>query len=256
MKALNKFTDIWVDLEKSYVNMKDKLNVNNRKDYLVKILFNRNGELIIDNIKSLLLNEVSTYNEDELNAYSTLIDLLDAVKLYFENIDINVFEVDNLNSIIINSLDLKHNKIKEKVLTTEMLLEEFTYNARYKEMDSMNLFRYFGSIRSFSEVYNGRTNVVKFKESIVNPFFYVSASTLPLFFDIINKYKIGNLNNLFLENNIQFIGNLFTMNIFNVIVCSKELLQGSKLLGRKIKKEQAFDSDEIYSYDGIVIYLV
>ena len=253
--VLEKFNKIWGDLEKSYEEMKDSLNVNNRNDFLRALCFDSNGDSIIPSIKIALSNEMSKYNDDNKTMHSLLVEILDSVYFLFNSGELNLDEhkIENLNVIIISAVREKTNALLENKITPEEFVRTFLVKEDKVFMSSAEMFMKFGEVDSFCKLYRNSVVKVHLEESILNEFICLNDKTTDFLERTIKE--TGDLNKPFIgrvclalqsiELNLEEIG--------SYVLCGRNNLQDGKIFGRNVKSTK--DSD-VVTYRDITIRLV
>jgi hypothetical protein len=251
MKNLDKLYDLWYDLDSSFNKLGKSFNINNPKDFLRKISYNKEGKLLISQFKILLKDEYNSYNSEELEKYSQLIDILDTAEFALENMK-DTTEIITLNSFIGKSSLEKSNANIEKIITEESILRDFTYEKEINYLDSKTMFIKYGEVNSFAKIYRGSVVCYKLKEDVTNDFIVVNKDTIPKIAELINEH-------LLLKRIIDAFKGLISIGVntesFGAF-CDKNLVENNTVLGRKVELVREFEMCKIYSFDNTFIVAV
>lgn len=255
MSNLSKFYSIWKDLEKSYEELKVKLSVDTRGDFLRKICFNNKNESIIPTIKSLLQNELESYSDEDLVKYSDLVESLDAISFLIETEQLEYAKIQNLNSLIIIGANERKDSTIEKKVTNLMICESCILKDDIEMLSSASMFGKYGEILPFTKLYRNRIINVGLKEDFSTGFFGVSEEGLSQFKNRMDTLKLDKPK----EKEANFLSALCDV-LFNdgispnkyEVFCRKDNLLKGKIFGRKVKEI----SNDTVLYNDITIHLI
>ncbi|VYU43989.1 Uncharacterised protein [Clostridium paraputrificum] len=231
-KNLDKFFNIWSDLDKSYEELGPALNVKSKRDFLKKLCYTNTGDSLIQKIKLLLKSEIDGYTEEDSEKYSILIEILDSVSLFLEKTpNLDVIEIDNLNTICMQALVAKKEVTTEKKITLDELEESFNCNPVINYLTTEELFKSYGVTNSTCMKYRNKTILLRLDEDFENDMITVDSTNLAKF---VAKIKTGNVTPL-LAKALQVV-NIAMNNKYDLskglTFCNAELLVGNKLYTR------------------------
>lgn len=174
-KLLNKFCDIFLNLEDSYKSNKDKLNVSTKEDYLKKICYDKEGNLMFSRIKNMLVSESAGYKNESLNRYTQLIEILNSLEFYLNSV--NELKIDNFNKMLYDAVSMKLDSSSNK-LTQSYLDSLREPKDNIVTMSSKDMFKAYGEVASFSKKYRKKIVSIKLKEDFNNDFISITEETL------------------------------------------------------------------------------
>lgn len=257
MNNLNKFYEIWKDLDQSYVKLGDSLKVANRGEFLKKMCFDNKGNSIITRIKGLLANEMDTYSDSDLGKYSDLIESLDSISFLLETEVIEYDEIVSLNKLILLGVYEKKNATLEKKVTEESILKSYYFVNEPELLSSASMFSKYGEISSFSKKYRNKIVTCSLSEDFSLGFFAVSkegraqleSRLKTLRSGEFSKRVIGFLNKLIdaLNNGSESL-DVGT----RLVYCDSSNLVDGKIFGRSVKSSGSGK----YYYNDIKIIIL
>lgn len=252
---LEKFSSIFLDLENSYNENKDKLNCSNRAEYLKKVCYDRQGNFLFSRIKNMLLEESKNYKDEELDKYTSLIEIMNSLEFYLNAKELG--DIKNLNKLIYDAIDMKISSSDVK-LTQQYLDELRSPKSMITTMNSKDMFEKYGEVSSFCKLWRKKVLCVKLKENFDNNFLSLTEETLGEMVKLMGEEK-------FFINDFQkrassaiiYISNSRVSKFEVDCICDKSLVdqENKIILGRKV----TFDKVEdilVAKYRGHNIYLV
>lgn len=258
MNNLEKFYRLWKDLDKSFLVMKDSLDVKTKEEFLKKLCYSNDGKtLIIPKIKSILKDELENYSDDEKLQYSELVECLDSVELYLTSNNKINGEIKNLNSLVALALVNKKESTVDKVINEDSLVKDFIIEKNYEKMSLRFMFEKYGEINSFAKIYRNNLVVGVLDTSIESSdCISLNKDSLPI---IMKRIKENSPNKVFLEKVVRGMMEIFDerkADEFSLVFFSKDLLSIDKLLGRSLRLNFSGKSFIEFSYNENKVYLV
>lgn len=255
MKVLEKFYNIWKDLEKSYELMGVKLKASNRSEFLKALCYDNSGTCIIPTMKMALLSEIESYSEEEKSTHSLLVEIMDSFSFLLSSGDLNLDtdEIEDLNILMMSAVKGKNEATLVKNMTVSSLIESFSFLPEIVELSSCYLFSKYGEVDSFCKMYRGKAIVVKLKETLDNNFICLNNEVV----DVLEQFlKKEESNKVFLKKVITVLNKLESANVSELeqyAISDRANLKDGKLLGRVIKET---NSKDLVLYKDIKIILV
>lgn len=177
MNNLRKLASLWTNLDEQYEELKDKLNVNSKAEFLKALCFDRNGNSIIPKIKMSLSKDVNNYTTEESIIYTNLIECLNAVDNLISTSDLNTLNIKSLNSFVMQEILKSKDSVIDKRIDEEYLDNVFVEKDNIKYLSSKDAFSMYGVVRNTCRAY--RSNIVKIviDEDFNNDFISINLDT-------------------------------------------------------------------------------
>lgn len=234
-KNLTKFFDIWSDLDLAYEQLGPKLKVNNKVEFLKKLCYTNTGDSLIQKIKLLLKSEIGTYNQEENEMYSVLIEILDSISLFLEKTpNLDEIEIENLNAICMQALIAKKDVTTEKKITLDELEDSFNCNPVVELLSTQELFLKYGVTNTTAMKYRKNIVLAQLEENFDNDMITIDTTNLAKF---ITRVKLGNVTSL-QSKAVQIINGALQSKYDltkGLTFCDEMLLEDGKLYRRIVK---------------------
>lgn len=247
MKNLDKFYSMFSDLDLSYKKMAPKLGNPSKLEFLRKIYYTNNGNPITPKVKEALDGEFSSYDSVEKEKYTQIIEILDALELFFGADEVN--EISSLNAVVLKSLTERSDLFVDKQITKEDIIKisSMEHRSNVIRMSSQDLFSSYGEVLSFSKMFRGRIITRLLKEDYLNKFLTVEPKT-------INQLVSHVSENDLIQKIIEVYPKLPQVGV--VAFCDSSLLIDGKILGRRVKLLHKENDFSMFSYDRVIIVVV
>lgn len=255
MRNIDKFYDIWCDLDKSYEKYKAPLKVETKAAYLKKLCLSNNGEDMLLKILVLLDKESSQYSEEDFEKLSIIRETITAIKSIIDKVDYSA-DIVSLNALIvsaINDLPIGDNTSSLKV---EDLLST-TSNVKVKYMTSKDMYKKLKRLVSHS--IKNRYKVTSFiiKENFNNDFITISPDTME---DLDFYLNTGGSNGLALMGKELYpnISKIVGFECGRLSLTTKKNVRAGKVLSNECQLLHSAKDLSIYfdSNDGFVIIVI
>lgn len=235
MKNLDKFYDMFSNLDGSYEKMKSRLGNISKYQFLKKMCFTKDDKIVTPKVKAVLQPEIDSYSNEEKEKYTNVIEALNSLELFFNEHKEEV-EIKSLNSIVLESMMDKKELFTDKLITADEVIFNNSIDSitNVKKECSFQLFRAYGEIDSFTKLFKGYVITRLLEENFDNDFITVNSTTVSSLIEAFNKDK----SNKFL---------IQVLNLYNkvpekyrtgsIAFCSSRHFskEESKVLGRKMK---------------------
>lgn len=246
MSNLDKFYSMFSDLDLSYKNMSGKLGNPSKLEFLKRIYFTDKGNPITPKVKDALSKEFDSYDSVDRERYTTLIEILDSLELFFGSNSTE--EVISLNAVVLKSVTDRSDLFVDKKISKDDVIKisSSDYYNDVQSMTSQELFKNYGEILSFSKCYRGKTIVRLLKEDYLNKFLTVEPKTIN---ELIKHVSENNL----IKTIVELYTKYFTE--YRVLAfCDSTFYVDGKLLGRQVKVlDDSHDEFTVVSYEGTII---
>ena len=246
MSNLDKFYSMFSDLDLSYKTMSGKLGNPSKLEFLKRIYFTDKGNPITPKVKDALSKEFDYYDSVDREKYTTLIEILDSLELFFGSNPTE--EVISLNAVVLKSITDRSDLFVDKKISKDDVIKisSSDYYNDVKYMTSQELFENYGEILSFSKYYRGKPIVRLLKEDYLNKFLVVEPKTIN---ELVKHVSENNL--------ISSIVDLYPKYFkeYDVLAfCDITFYVEGKLLGRQVKVlDEVHNRFTLVSYEGNVI---
>lgn len=236
VKNIDKFYNLFTNLDKSYLELKDKLNVKDRVSFYYKIIKTDTGDSLIPIIRNLLQKEVRDYNNEEMEKYSQLMDILKFIELNLDSIDEQALN-KSLDAEIYSKALRNHMESKIEDISKDGVFSLLFNSLEVFNLSTKNNFMKNGEFVSFSKMFRGKLVSVDSYNDFDEEFVVITTQNLNKSFEAI-KSKCNEGSEFYNKLREDLASRLKSENYkcLPLVYCSEKYFTGSKLMYRKIKE--------------------
>lgn len=255
MKTIDKLYSMWADLDASYESFHKKLNVNSNQEFLERLLFDAKGNSLLSTYKILLKKESTSYSAEESELYSQLIMVFDALSA-LPRAELQKANSTSLNQFVGGLVQQSRESLAEESISEEMLAQVTEWHNNVKEMTSMDMFKLYGEVDSFTKIVDGRLVSVKLSEDFNNKLFSFGSSVLADFQKAPSScFAKTKVTKKLFEKLIQLSTDL-GVNSSAFTIVSRDLIKNGKLFRRKTEIIKKTDEITVITCWGKVLYVI